>query len=77
MYIRRLTEEYNVYSSVIKICLSVITDERVCVSCSDSQCNQNLGSHYSIFLRAMTLPTRHHWCRWENSLAPSYPNQQN
>jgi hypothetical protein len=33
-YIPRLTEEYNIYSSVMKVCSSVITDERSCVSCS-------------------------------------------
>jgi hypothetical protein len=32
--LHRLTEKYNVYSSVMKVCSSVITDERVCVSCS-------------------------------------------
>jgi hypothetical protein len=29
-----LIKEYNIYSSVMKVCLSVIPDERVCVSCS-------------------------------------------
>jgi hypothetical protein len=33
-FLRRLTEEYNVYSSVMKVCSLVIIDERVCVSCS-------------------------------------------
>jgi hypothetical protein len=32
--LRRLTEEYNAYLSVLKVCLPVITDKRVYVSCS-------------------------------------------
>jgi hypothetical protein len=35
-FLHWLTEEYDVYSSVMKVCSSVITDEHVCVSCSDS-----------------------------------------
>jgi hypothetical protein len=34
-FLCRLTEEYNVYSSVMKVCSSVVTDERSCVSCSE------------------------------------------
>jgi hypothetical protein len=33
--LHRLTEEYNVYSSVMNVCLSVITDECSCVFCSE------------------------------------------
>jgi hypothetical protein len=32
--LHQLIEEYNIYSSVMKVYLSVITDERVCVSCN-------------------------------------------
>jgi hypothetical protein len=34
-FLRQLTKEYNAYSSVMKVCSSVITDERVCIFCSD------------------------------------------
>jgi hypothetical protein len=33
----RLIKKYNVYSLVMKACSSVITDERVCISCSVGQ----------------------------------------
>jgi hypothetical protein len=33
-FLHWLTEEYNIYSSVIKVCSSVIIDECSCVSCS-------------------------------------------
>jgi hypothetical protein len=36
-YILRLTNEYNLYSSVMKICSSVITNEHFDVSCSDTR----------------------------------------
>jgi hypothetical protein len=34
-FLHWLTDKYNVYSSVINVCLSVITKERYYVSCSD------------------------------------------
>jgi hypothetical protein len=38
-FLHRLTEEYNIYSSVKKVYLSVITDERFCASYSDAPIN--------------------------------------
>jgi hypothetical protein len=37
-YIPRLTEKYTVYLLVMKVCSSIITDERVRVSCSVVAC---------------------------------------
>jgi hypothetical protein len=39
----RLTEEYNVYSSVMKVCSSVITDKHFDVSCSVSYTGLTYG----------------------------------
>jgi hypothetical protein len=36
----RLTKEYKLYSSVIELCSSVITEERVLVFCSDGPSQQ-------------------------------------
>jgi hypothetical protein len=33
--VHRLTEKYNVTSSVLKLCSSIITNEHVVISCSD------------------------------------------
>jgi hypothetical protein len=36
-FLCRLNEEYIIYSSVMNVCSSVITDECVCVSCCESK----------------------------------------